>query len=133
MKKEIKNSVITLFGMMAVTILFLGVLSWCAFRLKWQSDRAMEGITLTYILIGLVGGWIRGFLERKTSRTIGIARAFLYGIILTSLYWGIPGGALMLLLKERITNIRAFAICFGMMALSITAGLLLCRKRIIRQ
>ncbi len=139
MKKEIKNAVITLLVMSAVTLLLLVLLSILAFVLKWQSKMAMQGITFTYISTGLLGGMLRGGLSRrgpvdkkdtlfKTGK-IGLGMALLYGIVLASLYWGIPGGIAMLIFKENISDMGRFAIVWSMMAGSITAGILITTGR----
>lgn len=121
MKKEIKNAVITLLVMSVITILFLYVISFCTFTYKWKSPVAMQGITFTYIFTGLSGGLLYGWLSRKK----GIGMALLYGIVLASLYWCIPGGVAMLIFKENISNMGRFAVVWSMMAGSVTAGILI--------
>ena len=128
MKKEIINGVITIISMCVITILSILVVSMCAYWWKWQADEARNGIMATYILSGLAGGLIQGGLLRKgrTKRT-GILKALFYGIILSSAYWGIPGGIAMLLVKEHILDMGKFAFVLGITAASITAGLLFCQ------
>ena len=128
MKKEIINGIITIVSMCVVTLLSLLVVSMCAFWWKWQADAARNGIMATYILSGLAGGLMEGCLLRKgrVKRT-GILKALFYGIILSSAYWGIPGGIAMLLVKEHILDMGKFAFVFGITAASITAGILFCQ------
>ena len=121
MKKEMIHVVITLIFMSVITILFLVIISFLAYKLKWQSSMAMYGITFTYILSGLLGGILFGWLGGRRN----VAMAFLFGIVLASLYWGIPGGILMVYFQENISNMGRFASCFGQMVLSIVAGILI--------
>lgn len=126
MKKEIINGVITIFFMCVITVLSIFVISMCAFRWKWQADAAMQGITCTYIISGLAGGLLWGrFFRVGTMKKMGILRALFYGIVLSCAYWGIPGGIAMLIMREHISDMGKFAVVWGMMAGSITAGILL--------
>ena len=128
MKKELINGVITLLFMCVITILCIFVISLCAFQWKWQADVAMQSITGTYILTGLAGGLFHGrLLCSRTIKKTGILRALFYGIILSCAYWGIPGGIAMLLVKEHISDMGQFAVVWGMMTASVTAGILLSR------
>jgi hypothetical protein len=75
-----------------------------------------------------MGGLLEGLLRRrKGGGKIGILKALFLGIILASAYWGIPGGIAMVCFKERILDMGQFATAWGMVALSITAGLLFCQ------
>ena len=60
-----------------------------------------------------------------TMKKMGILRALFYGIVLSCAYWGIPGGIAMLIMREHISDMGKFAVVWGMMAGSITAGILL--------
>lgn len=132
MKKEIINGIITILFMCVITILSIFVVSLCAFRWKWQSDVVMWGITGTYIISGLAGGLLHGrLLYGRVLKRIGILRAFFYGIVLSCVYWGIPGGIAMLLMKEHISDIGKFAIAWGMMTGSITAGIIMVENAIL--
>ena len=129
MKKEIKNAVITILFMSVITVLSLVVVSVCAFKLKWKSELVMQGITVTYIVTGLTGGLLFGRLSHRDfsirNKRVGVLRSFLYGIVLASLYWAVPGGIMMFFYHENISHMGQFAVCWGLMAGSITAGVLL--------
>jgi hypothetical protein len=128
MKKEIINGIITVVFMCVITLLSILVVSMCTFWWKWQADMAMKGITATYIISGLAGGLMEGcLLRRGRIKRTGILKALFYGIILSSAYWGIPGGIAMLLVKEHILDMGNFAMVFGITAGSITAGILFCQ------
>ena len=129
MKKELINGVITIFFMCVITILSIFIVSLCAFRWKWQADVAMQGITGIYIITGLAGGLLHGYLlRRRTMKKIGILKALFYGIVLSCVYWGIPGGIAMVWVKEHISDMGQFAVSWGMMTASITAGILLTKS-----
>ncbi len=121
MKKEMINAIITLLVMSVKTNLFLLLVSFWTYRFKWQAGMAMQGITYTYIVTGLLGGLTYGGLSAKK----GIGMALLFGMVLSSLYWAIPGGVAMLIFKENISDIGRFALVWGMMAGGITAGILI--------
>lgn len=126
MKKELLNGVITILFMCVITILSIFVVSLCAFHWKWQADVAMQGITGTYIITGLSGGLLYGWLLRgRCIKKIGILKALFYGIVFSCTYWGIPGGIAMLLVKEHISDMGRFGVSWGMMMGSVTAGILL--------
>ena len=125
MKREFRFFLEALMVMGVVTILLLISVSSLTYYLGWRADKAMQGITYTYILTGLSGGIWFGCRSKKR----GLAKALLYGIILVSLYWGILGGGIMFFMGETIQDIGRFAIVWGLMTLSFCVGELICPKR----
>ena len=53
---KIKKYIVAIVVMLVVSITMLFLVTTFAYVFKWQSDKAMIGIILTYILAGLAGG-----------------------------------------------------------------------------
>ena len=52
----VKKYVVSLFVMMIVSIVLLVIVSTLTYLLKWQADKAMIGIIVTYIFVAFSGG-----------------------------------------------------------------------------
>lgn len=66
---RMKNYIISIIVMILSTTLFLVVISMFTYLLKWQADKVMVGIMITYVLAGFTGGFC---LRRR--KKIGIQR-----------------------------------------------------------
>ena len=77
-----KKYSIPLIIMCIVSILMLLAVSLLAYLYKWQADKALIGITVTYILAGTAGG--AGL--KKSSVTKDIGKKLLEGILLGSIF-----------------------------------------------
>lgn len=62
-KDTIKSFLLSLFTMGIVSVLGLLLLSALTYLYKWQASQAMIGITLTYIITGILGGVVYGVLK----------------------------------------------------------------------
>jgi len=70
---KIKKYAISLVVMMMTVIVSLLIVSTLTYIFKWQADKAMIGIIVTYVLVGFVGGvsfrksekekWVKKILE----------------------------------------------------------------------
>ncbi len=83
--RKLRNYIITILIMAIVSLLCLVILSIFTYNYKWQADKALIGITYTYILTGLVGGLSQKILC-KESKSMG--RKMLEGMIFSSLFMG---------------------------------------------
>lgn len=55
--KRIRVYVVAIVVMAVVSVISLLIVSVCSYNFKWYADRALIGITITYILAGLFGGF----------------------------------------------------------------------------
>lgn len=63
--KNGRKYVMVLGSMVVVSIVGLLVVSLLTYLFKWQADKAMIGIIVTYILVGIAGGVTFGKLDKK--------------------------------------------------------------------
>lgn len=84
--RKIRNLIIIIIIMSCISILSLGILSVLSYIYKWQADKALVGITFTYILAGFVGGLGQKIINRE-EKTMG--RKMLGGILLSTLFMAI--------------------------------------------
>ena len=62
---KVKKYIIAVGVMLMVSAVCLLVVSIFTYWLKWNSDRAMIGIMVTYVLSGFLGGVVLNRLERR--------------------------------------------------------------------
>lgn len=91
----VKKYIIPLIIMSLVSILMLLVVSLLAYLYKWQADKALIGITVTYILAGMAGG--AGL--KKSSVTKDIGKKLFEGILLGTIFM-----ILLIVISFVITN-----------------------------
>ncbi|MBR2046784.1 MAG: DUF3792 family protein [Agathobacter sp.] len=84
--RKIRNMIIALVLMIICSLVCLLIVSIFAYNYKWQADKALVGITITYILAGFAGGLALRFLEKSEK---GIGQKMLEGILLASFFMGI--------------------------------------------
>lgn len=63
----VKKYSITICFMVVVSIVCLFVVSLFTFLFKWQADKALIGIIVTYILAGFTGGFVLRCMEKKNE------------------------------------------------------------------
>lgn len=78
--RVIRKYSISLLIMCVLAILMLLAVSVLAYIYKWQADKALAGITSTYILTGLIGGLVL----KRMSEAKDIGKKLLEGILLGS-------------------------------------------------
>lgn len=73
--------------MLLTVLLALAVLSSLVYVLKWQSDKAMGGIVIVYILSGFSGGvgysWIQ---KRQEKCQLGIGKKAVEALLLSTIF-----------------------------------------------
>ena len=77
-----RQILLSLISMTIVAILMLLIISVLSYIYKWQADKALVGITLTYIVTGFIGGWT---FKRKAQEVDG-AKKLIEGICLGSMF-----------------------------------------------
>ena len=118
MKKKVRIFVITEIIMLLVAISALLVLSTLVYFLKWQSDKAMAGIVVAYVLSGFFGGlsysWMskkqengRMGIAKKTAEAVWLSLCFFMMLIFCSLF-----------LKQNILEISVRMLLIGTLFLS---------------
>lgn len=91
--KKLGNVILTVVVMMAVSCISLAVISILANINKWQSDKALLGIIITYIIAGFVGGFLpkirnreKQKMGRQIAESIVTASAFMLVLVLASAF-----------------------------------------------
>ncbi len=96
--KRIGKWMLSVLVMTLVSVICLLVLSVLTYMYKWQADKALMGITVTYILAGFIGGYVQHFLKNKACDReeysigqkmldgIGVGGIFLFFMILISIF-----------------------------------------------
>lgn len=99
--RKIRNSIFTMILMFLVSVICLMTISVLSYIYKWQADKALVGITITYIVAGFTGGAVQRILNKEKK---GIGRKMLEGIMISSIFMG------MLLLLSIFVVQNSFAI-----------------------
>lgn len=88
---KIRSFIISIIVMVLSTTLSLFVVSMFTYFLKWQSDKAMVGIIVTYIIAGFAGGFClsRGGkigIQRKMIEAWLLGTIFMFLLLLFSYF-----------------------------------------------
>ena len=85
---KIRKYIISLSVMLAISLVFLLVVSSFVYVFKWQADKAVIGIIVTYILVGIAGGVALGKFDKKNgiSKPKGSRSKVTQTAILTAMY-----------------------------------------------
>ena len=78
--KKIQTLFITIIIMLIVSFVMLSIISGLTYIWKWQADKALIGITLTYILTGFCGGL---FWKWKTKESRSMGRKMLEAFLIS--------------------------------------------------
>lgn len=84
--KKIRNLILSIIIMLMVSMVSIVVLSILSYLYKWQADKALVGITITYILAGLIGGMAQKILNKEQK---GIGQKMLDGILTGLIFVGV--------------------------------------------
>lgn len=93
--KKVRNSILGIVIMIIMSLICLLVVSFLTYKLKWQADAAMLGITLTYILAGFCSGlgmkwipllWKRNKVEIVEKESIGVTEKIVESILTSALF-----------------------------------------------
>ena len=135
---KIKKYLITIVVMLVVSVLALIILGLLTYWFKWQADKAMVGIVVTYVMAGATGGVIFKMLqarggdrcyieEKKINRLSTESAAILDSLLLTIIYIATLFVASILFLKTTpIVSSQLFMI-FGLVLCSVFVGKLLAK------
>ena len=81
--KKVRNLAITIIIMFFVSAVSLFIVSILSYLYKWQADKALIGITVTYIFAGFAGGFTQRLLEKSEK---GMGRKMIEAILLSVLF-----------------------------------------------
>lgn len=86
---KVKRYIIAIGMMLITSVVSLLVVSTFTYLFKWQADKAMIGIFVTYVLAGFIGGFClrkgkRGEIRRKVIESLILANIFTFLLILFS-------------------------------------------------
>jgi hypothetical protein len=84
---KIKKYIIAIVVMSMVSIAMLFIVATLTYGFKWQADKAMLGIILTYIFAGLTGGICLGYYRKKeyvVEQKRKITKKFVEALILSN-------------------------------------------------
>ena len=77
---KMKNYIISLSVMILVSIISLVLVSALAYLFKWQADKAMVGIIVTYIIVGFFGGICLRY-KRKIVGAIVLGTSYMFLLV----------------------------------------------------
>ena len=86
---RIKKYSIAIGAMIGMTLVSLLIVSTLTYLFKWQADKAMIGIIVTYILVGFAGGFVLKRVSRKQNadeRKKGVLQKALEAFSLSSIF-----------------------------------------------
>ena len=83
--KKIGNLIFVIIAMFITSIICIGIVSVVSYIYKWQADKALIGITITYILAGFTGGITQKILNKEKK---GIGQKMLEGILTGLIFVG---------------------------------------------
>lgn len=125
MMYHVKKYAIAIGIMLVTSVVTLLLVSTLAYVFKWQADKAMVGIIVTYILAGFAGGFGMRWREKKEDGKINsheIKKNVIETLLLSSMFM------LFLLVVSimRFQNVfmfsRRFLMIWGLMASSAFLG-----------
>ena len=107
--KKVKQIIFLIFIMLVMSFICLGILSVLTYEYKWQADKALVGITLTYILVGFIGGMLQRIMNKETKTMGGKMRE---AILLSAIFLAILVGISTVFLQTPFAiSSRIFMIC----------------------
>ena len=86
---RIKKNIAAIVIMLVISIVMLFIVTTLTYVFKWQADKAMIGIVVTYMLAGLSGGiCLRCFWKKEyvTEQKNEIAKKAVEALILSTVY-----------------------------------------------
>lgn len=95
--RKIRNLIITIIIMSIVSILCLLGVSAFSYTYKWKADKALMGITLTYILTGFAGGVVQKIINKEPMK---MGRKMIEGILISSFFMGILLGVSVIVFQQ---------------------------------
>ena len=120
--RKIINIIVTLLVMVVVSLICLLVVSAFSYFYKWQADKALVGITITYIFAGFIGGITQKFLD-KSERNMG--KKMLEAILISSIFIGMILGISAIVLQQPLMISSRFLSIYMLLAGSTCMGRIL--------
>ena len=84
--RKIKNVILILVLMTLISVVCLLIVSVLTYIYKWKADKALIGITATYILTGLLGGFM---LKVRNKEEKNMGRKMAEAMFLSIVYIGL--------------------------------------------
>lgn len=120
--RRMKKMLITLILMTIFSLACLVIVSTFTHTYKWQADKALIGITVTYILTGFVGGLIQK-QQNKEEKSMG--RKMLQAILLSIIFMTILIAASIFIMKIPFELSSRFLMIFMLLVGSTCLGRIL--------
>jgi len=86
---RLKNYIVAIGVMIVTAMVSLLAVSTLTYLFKWQADKAMIGIIVTYILVGFAGGFVFKRVSKKQNaeeRKVGVLQKVLEVFSLSSVF-----------------------------------------------
>ena len=86
---RLKNYIVAIGVMIVTAMVSLLAVSTLTYLFKWQADKAMIGIIVTYILVGFAGGFVFKWVSRKQNadeKKVGVLQKALEAFSLSSVF-----------------------------------------------
>ena len=86
---RLKNYIVAIGVMIVTAMVSLLAVSTLTYLFKWQADKAMIGIIVTYILVGFAGGFVFKRVSKKQNaeeRKVGVLQKALEAFSLSSVF-----------------------------------------------
>ena len=112
-------AIITMFFVSAISLFAVIILSYIY---KWQADKALVGITITYILAGFAGGITQRILEKREK---SLGRKMLEGILLSILFMLLLLSLSFFVIQDPFILSSRFLMIFMLLAGSTSLGRIL--------
>ena len=120
--KRVRNLLMVMVIMMLMSAISLLIISVLSYFYKWQADKALVGITITYILAGFIGGITQKFLD-KSERNMG--KKMLEAILISSIFVGVILGVSTIVLQQPLVISSRFLSIYMLLAGSACMGRIL--------
>lgn len=120
--KKIVNLILTLVIMALASAICLLLVSILSYIYKWQADKALIGITVTYILVGFVGGLFQKILNKEEK---DMKRKMLNAMLLGTVFIGILSGLSVVGLQQPFLMSSRFLMIYMLLVGSTCLGRIL--------
>ena len=142
---KVKRYIISVSTMVLVSVVLLVVLATLTYMFKWQADKAMIGIIVTYVAAGIVGGYVLrkaqkrdGVLEKdgvqkrdevleKEGTRGQIGKAIMQAGVLAGIYLGLLALVSVIFLKNELEFTKQMLLVCGLEFGSVSIGKILAK------
>ena len=116
-----KQILVSIIVMIIIALTMLLIISLLSYIYKWQADKALVGITLTYIVTGFIGGWT---LRRKAPEIDG-TKKLIEGICLGTTFMVLLIGSSLLFTENTFSISGRFFMIWMLLVGSACLGRIL--------